>query len=88
MAYFFAPPDFYGMRQNSNARFDKQIDDAVKLLLAPAYLKQAREAERRAAAAEARQQQIADSLTGGRQAAEAERQPQNPIDWRRQHGIF
>jgi len=30
MAYFFNTPDFYNMRQASNARFDKQIDDLVQ----------------------------------------------------------
>jgi len=46
MAYFFNTPDFYKMRQASNAKFDKQIDDLVQSgpLMQWARLKQAKQA--------------------------------------------
>jgi len=49
MAYFFNTPDFYDMRQASNAKFDKQIDDFVQSgpFMQYARYQQAKKAEKK-----------------------------------------
>jgi len=58
MAYFFNTPDFYNMRQASNAKFDKQIDDLVQSgpLMQYARLRQAKKAIEKDEAREAEAQ--------------------------------
>jgi len=90
MAYFFSAPDFYNMRQGSNEKFDRQIDDLVQAgpLMQWARNRQAknalakeseREAEEKRRYAEERE--LRDRymrLLGGSQGQQQGQPPQQP----------
>lgn len=91
MAYFFNTPDFYDMRQASNAKFEKQIDDFVQSgpLMQWARYQQAKKAEKKEAEREAEAQrryeeerdlrnQYMQMLAGNRAQQTAQGQPQQP----------